>query len=326
MSAFCNLPFTKLRIKSNGDVSFCCIQKAILGNIIQNTLNEIWNGDIAKDVRKITNSGDMHNSCFRRFCPHEIKQRYPGNSVALPQPEYIDLDLPNTHCNVGGINPNQEHPACIMCPRSSTNFIPEDDRVDEICDKLTGYISHLKKLHIQGIAEPFWKGRIFQTIDRLKFEDHKNKVVLSTFTNGTLFFDKYQDQFIKKCPLSLLYFSLDAATPETYKKIRVLDAFNSVIDNIKSYNSKRNKVTQMMIITYNVNVINLEESFQVLKIAKDCGADAIEFNSTDPCDDQMKAFTVNSFNSKKFRIKQIEIEQECKKLKLNYKFIKPIFT
>lgn len=320
--SYCNLPFNKIRIKSNGDVSFCCIQDAILGNLLKSSLEDIWMGQISEEVRSAVNSGNMHYSCASKFCPHEFSKRKPETSSPMNLPMFIDLDLPNTHCNIGGKNPNKKNPACIMCPRSSIKFKPEEDRVNDICLKIKKYIINLRKIHIQGIAEPFWKNRIFEVMDLLELQKHP-KVIVSTFTNATLFKESQQDKFLS-IPSSFIYFSLDAATSETYKKIRILDVFELVIKNIKRYNIKKSS-NQKSVLACNVNLHNLSETTEIVKIGKQLNFNWVEFNSTDPCDDSMKDFCCNRNNNYLFKEKQKEIESISHKIGIKVSFIKPIF-
>jgi hypothetical protein len=151
-NTFCTLPFTRIRITSEGDVGFCCIHKPVVGNVLLQSFEDIWHGPLAEEVRKVTTQNKLRSSCAGRNCPYEFAQRKYQMAVKSPYPTRIDLDLPNTHCNIGGTNPSQDSPACIMCPRSSIYFRPEEDRVMEICERIKPYIRHLSNLHIQAVS------------------------------------------------------------------------------------------------------------------------------------------------------------------------------
>ena len=208
-----------------------------------------------------------------------------------------------------------------MCPRSSINFIPEKDEVEKVCFSIKNYIGKIQKLHIQGIAEPFWKDRIFEVMEILETKKYPN-LKISTFTNGTVFNDSKQDRFLSECSYSLVYFSLDASSKEKYKKIRILDAFDHVVKNIEKYNKKKNE-RHNSVLCCNVNIHNLNETNEIVKLGKNLNFDWIEFNSTDPCDKNMD-FVVNFKNNNLFAQKQKEIENLGKEIKIDVRFIKPI--
>lgn len=51
----CAFPFYTLAIHANGDVSVCCVdweKKTKLGNVNTETLTEMWNGEVLKNIRK----------------------------------------------------------------------------------------------------------------------------------------------------------------------------------------------------------------------------------------------------------------------------------
>lgn len=304
-------------------MGFCCIQKPTVGNILESSFEDVWNGAVAKDVRAVTERGKLHESCDTGFCPYAYQQRAAAKGNKLEYPRFIDLDLPNTHCNIGGTEPSPESPACVMCPRSAIDFRPEEDRLDAICDEIKPYLIHVKKLHIQGIAEPFWKRKVFEVLDRLEFEKHHNRILFSTFTNATIFNKKIVSEYTRRCPKSYTYISLDAATAETYEKIRRVKAFNTVVENTIEFGINR-KPNQFLICANNINTFNVGEVTGMIDIAVKARADWVEFNSTDPCDHTMVEFTVNQKNRELFAEAESKIQKHAAKTGMAVRFIKPL--
>lgn len=322
---FCNLPFTRIRITSEGDVGFCCIHNPIIGNIVTEDFETIWNGPVAENIRKVTKQNKLHSSCSGRNCPYEFGDRQHISVVKERFPTRIDLDLPNTHCNIGGIKPSEDSPACIMCPRSSAYFRPEEDRVLDICRKIKPYIKHVSRLHVQGIAEVFWKGRLFEVLDALDFESYKDKVEFSTFTNGTIFHKNVRDEYMRRCPISTTYMSIDAATDETYRKIRIVNSFNKVVDNFIGFGLERGR-TNKLVCANNINIFNVLEVEGMIDIAYRANVDWIEFNSTDANDDSMLSFVANSENMHLFQEAEKKIVNKCSNLGMRYCILKPLDT
>ena len=80
----CTQPFFTLAVRSNGDVAPCCIDwvgGTILGNINQETLEEIWNGDRMFEFRKMHLEGrrDENESC--RNCEFLRSDHYTRDTV-----------------------------------------------------------------------------------------------------------------------------------------------------------------------------------------------------------------------------------------------------
>ncbi len=54
-------------ITENGNVIICCTNTAILGNINTQSIEEIWNGPVALDIRKSFIHGRM-KGCVQQAC------------------------------------------------------------------------------------------------------------------------------------------------------------------------------------------------------------------------------------------------------------------
>lgn len=67
----CPYPFHTLSIKSNGDVLVCCIdwlRGTKVGNVFENTLEEIWNGKLLYQFRKMHIEGRRSNNLSCEHC------------------------------------------------------------------------------------------------------------------------------------------------------------------------------------------------------------------------------------------------------------------
>ncbi len=327
-TAFCELPFTKIKVNSEGDVSSCCWQYySTLGNVLKQPFDEIWNGVVAKQIREQTSAGKLHTLCNVLHCPYKFKdiskEMHEFNHIEYPTD--IEIDLPNTHCNIGSAIPSKEDPACIMCPRSSYNFKPHKDLLNKVLKRIKFLMPYLKHIHIQGIAEPFFKERFFEVVDILEFKKYSKQCRLSIITNATLFSQKIRDRFRELCPWTDVIFSVDAATSETYQKVRVIDALDFVKNNIKSFCSERNKETQKVKITNNINVLNVHEVEQMVELASWCGADYVEFNATDPVNGPIDSLLVNSSNAITFQNAQEKAITKAKELNIPIIFVKSLY-
>lgn len=64
----CAYPWVNLFVKLDGSVRHCCHQDPI-GNLKSQTLDEIWNSELAQEIRAGIASKNLHTACQRVNCP-----------------------------------------------------------------------------------------------------------------------------------------------------------------------------------------------------------------------------------------------------------------
>ncbi|HWL04732.1 MAG TPA: radical SAM protein [Xanthobacteraceae bacterium] len=76
---YCRDPWDTAVILGNGDVRACCIPAAELtmGNLHENSMEEIWNGERYMDLRRRVNTPDAPGAC--RHCPRRRIGNNPGS-------------------------------------------------------------------------------------------------------------------------------------------------------------------------------------------------------------------------------------------------------
>jgi hypothetical protein len=280
IDTFCRLPFSKIKVSPHGDVRMCCYQSGSLGNLLQQEITDIWDNVLAQEIRTTTRALELHSLCAGwGGCPFLTRTRSPIKvRVTHHLPTELEFDLPNTNCNIGGLKPTPET-ACFMCPRADPQFRPHEDHTMELIERLRPLMPSLTHLRVQGTAEPFWKDQVFDILASLGFYEYREKCLFSTYTNGTVFDPDRQSRFIDLCPNSALFFSIDAATSETYEKIRRMSVFHRVIENIRSF-VRHKGPNQRVEIANNLNLYNLHEAVQMVELAHDVGVTCVQFNPT----------------------------------------------
>lgn len=147
--AFCPLGWNGIYIDPNGDVHSCCVSKNSLGNINQQTVEDILIGDSAISTRKQMLSGTIVPGC--KFCypekrtsptlrenwvahyRHQDRSQYESpNNFRL---RYADIRLRNT-CNYG----------CIYCGPVLSSFIAKEQKQFPILkeEKISHTIEYFK--------------------------------------------------------------------------------------------------------------------------------------------------------------------------------------
>tara|TARA_Y100000034_G_scaffold134354_1_gene202539 strand:- start:89 stop:1186 length:1098 start_codon:yes stop_codon:yes gene_type:complete len=287
VKTFCDRPFVHMKINHLGRACQCCYQSMSTGDILNAPIEEVWGSQLAKDIQKTTLKNELHPACKGwGGCPYiGLKlENMVGTHEVNPgchYPQVLEVDLPPYHCNIGGENPNEKNPACIMCPRNDPKFVKNPhfhvNRFDEILEKVKPLIPHLKELWVLGVAEPFWKNAIFDSLQKLEYPEHRDKLTVVTFTNGTIFGAKTRERWIHTVKKACVHFSIDAATPETYRQIRRLDFYETIKRNITAY-GRQNVADHEIRICHNINRLNFHELPKMVHEANEMGAHCLDFN------------------------------------------------
>jgi hypothetical protein len=278
---YCCLPYTKLILNSWGEVSMCCHQLTQLGKLTEDTnILDIWNSPLAKEIRSTMDRGDLHPVCTSwNSCPFIVKERtmFPQQMYRRSAyPLYLEICLPDKHCNVGGETPDADNPACMMCRR---NFhIPDQpDLTEFLCEKSKPLMPYLKYLCVLGIAEPFWKDALFRIFEKLDFDRFKHQIEFTTNTNGICLNERVTRRFFEATTMSDLAWSIDAATPHTHQKLRRLDTFDLVTENLRRWVKLREeyggKQKHKVCIYNNINMLNVQEMTRMVELAHEWGVD-----------------------------------------------------
>ena len=161
---------------------------------------------------------------------------------------------------------------CLMCPHS----IGAVDRPKHMDQSYTGmlssFISTADWMQLHGIGEPFASPSFWETLKLLS-----PNCASSINSNFTLLNDSKM-QLLLESNLKTINVSLDAATKETYQKIRRYD-FDIPINNIKKFVAARNDCGKSMPeIFINMTLMreNIEELKDFVALANDLGVDAVE--------------------------------------------------
>jgi hypothetical protein len=335
MKSYCYLPWTRIKIDANGDYQSCCHQSNYYGNLIKENLSieDAFKSQQLREVKVATLNRTLHEGCNNKQCPHYFKSLERNIEVTLNKyPDQIELNLPSTWCNIGGLNPTPDT-TCIMCPRSSVSYMKSQEGIDsteELLDKIRPVIPHVKSFTVLGIAEPFWKGRVFEILDAVDWRAHMEGKWFWTYSNATIFGKKFQDLFLNEYTThSSIGFSVDAASPETYIKIRRLDYYNTVQRNLEMYFNAVSKMEagrDKSFTTYNINILNLHEMEDTLRFSNSIGAERVQYSLTYesvPGIALSNDLLCNENNWQLFWEKQQRVEQLAKELNQQVEFYYP---
>jgi len=244
MLKYCSSAWDTIQIFKNGSVSFCMCSawhhSRPAGNLHRNSLSEIINSTASQ---KFKNSivDQSYRYCNKSLCPqlNQLQIIDTFDSINIPQlPTTISLAV-DSNCNL----------KCASCRNSqvySTEIDPDAKRVfDVLCEEYRNFDQPVM-IYGDGLGDCFASAAWREFLNR---DDLPKCFQFNLTTNGNLL-TKNLDIINKIKPqLHSVIVSLDAATPETYKKIRDGN-FNLVLDGIKELTNLHIPVHTQFVLQY----------------------------------------------------------------------------
>ena len=156
---------------------------------------------------------------------------------------------------------------CAHCLYNETEYSSKNDLTTEQALNLVDELveAGIVAVNLSG-GEVFLRPDTMDIIRRFK----ENNVAVHVFTNGSLLTDEIIDEIAELFNqyTDEVLISLDAATDETFRKIRRSDKFNTICENVKKLTDKG----VFVINSCTMNNINKDEVFDIYKLTKLLGA------------------------------------------------------
>jgi radical SAM protein with 4Fe4S-binding SPASM domain len=131
----------------------------------------------------------------------------------------------------------------------------------------------LQELHLQGLGEPMMHPRFFEMVEYAA----QKGIRVTTNSNVTLLNDRRAERCVTS-GLDCLYISIDAATAETYERIRVRAHFERVLGNLQRIVSARQRLgsaTPRLRIVMVIMRQNLHELPDLVRMAHQLSIESI---------------------------------------------------
>jgi len=214
---FCYKPFEVIQIDGDGDVQLCTCaihMPYTLGNIYQDTLQDIWLSEGANRVRQAVADEDFTYCSWSCDFLHTLPNRPAVLPVVQDFPKTIKLNM-DLSCNL-------KCPSCregIIIEKNSTKIDKQIELYNQIIQ--WGMDDPTKILKII----PMGSGEIFASHSGLAFlkllKDYPyNNIKLDITTNGTLIYRNRELLTSIRHLINSFSISIDASTPETYAVVR----------------------------------------------------------------------------------------------------------
>jgi radical SAM protein with 4Fe4S-binding SPASM domain len=247
----CHAPFTSLNFEQNGNVSACCYNRSFsLGKIPDQSIDEIWKGTKANELRKFIKNNDLSGGCsacseviqsgnyqgtkaiyYDEFAPknnwiNDIKNKF--QETPLQMPRLFEFELSNS-CNL----------ECIMCNgyfssaiRKNRELLPpiKNHYEDEFVEQLIPYLPYLTDVKFLG-GEPFLIDIYYKIWDKIIQINSKIKVHITT--NGSIL-NKKTKKYLEQLNAGIIV-SIDSLNKENYEAIRINSNLEEILQNVEYF-------------------------------------------------------------------------------------------
>jgi radical SAM protein with 4Fe4S-binding SPASM domain len=293
----CYAPFTSLYLDQLGNVRVCCQNtEHVVGNIVTESLEAIWNGEKIRQLRQALRQSDLRVGC--QFCEWGFldgnaaggfMKRFdelPVDDESPSFPKRMEFSISNT-CNLECVMCNGEWSSSIRTRREKLPPLPKV-YPDRFFDELRRFLPALERADFFG-GEPFLERETFRIWDMMI------ELGLGTLchvtTNGTQFNSRVE-RVLDALPFSF-QISIDGATAATVESIRRNARFDEVLANARRFLEYAKERGTVFGFSYCLMVPNWHEFGDFLLLADDWDVDVCVNTVTWPVDLSLFQLPIN---------------------------------
>ena len=275
-SCGCEIPFNTLWVGKGGTSRLCDCPDYLnisCGNIGVTDISKVWNSPLAGIIR-LSIANNTYTFCSRETC----------GRLAADKEQTGLLEMKNTKTTNHPLNLNfaSDYACNLHCPSCrkviyAKNNENADLEIKTCIDDLTraGWLDNASSLFVGGGGEVF----LSKNYKRVLYESGSKRKSVVIMTNGTLFTPKEWEKLEGKYESISFMVSVDAATKDTYEKVRCGGRFEVLMENMEflSILRRENKVQRVTVILI-VQRANYKEIPDFIKWAKDHGFDEVSLS------------------------------------------------
>lgn len=295
----CPAPSINLHFSQLGVVTACCFNRSqVLGVYPENTVEEIWRGEPAQELREALSGYDLTRGCEK--CAQQIEARdfggshavfytnyaritadkrrewgmHPeGDPAAAPLPMRLEFNIHNA-CNL----------QCVMCHGLASSSIrshreglpslanPYDER---FVDQIEPFLPYVVEADFMG-GEPFMIPVYRMLWERIAVANPRMRVCI--LTNATILDDSIKELLERiNC---WMHVSIDSVVKETYESIRRGASFDTVMENCRYYRDLMRERGQSSMWRYCPMRVNWREIPEAVRFCNEQGI-LLMFNQVD---------------------------------------------
>jgi hypothetical protein len=230
----CQQVFDSISIHANGDIVCWCVDvngKHVYGNVFTDRIADVYNGPKYKEIREwmLRSRPDtwcpaIDSDCSLRMVPAAADQDTHNYRI-----KHLQLES-TTYCNL----------KCPVCPVETSfkqdphlrktrghQMLPLKTMLDVVAQ-----LSDLEIIDYYDYGEPFLHKDTITFLREVKLA--RPRVYIETSTNGTVMTPAQIQAIATEALMDRLVFSIDGATPESYRKYRVGGSFSKAFGKMKA--------------------------------------------------------------------------------------------
>lgn len=310
----CKHPWAHFEINNpNGDVTMCCNNNTVLGNVNDSSIDEIWNGKTFQATRK-----RMRDEGAHVMCPHTCPVLQGGkkyetldwiNELSEDGEPRINAEINDAEFVEGKVT-LESSPRWLRftysyaCNLDCYHCYQREDakmRIklpDTFMAELPEYAAKAQVIFPFG-GEPFY----FKPV--LEFLEKHNANLETRFyfiTNATLLTEKVYST-IQRLPITCMAASLDAATAESFDTLRVRGKnaeWKTVITNLEKLGTLKKLKNFTFTLSMTLNTVNCEEIEAFVDLALSYDAEPLILLVTNPYQEVGFQKSFLTFSQKQF--------------------------
>ena len=162
---------------------------------------------------------------------------------------------------------------CQTCIRTFRSLEPPADLTLEQVKAITKQFSVLERVVLHGIGEPLLNREIFEIVAYLK-----TRAATVLFNSDAISLTATRALRLIQSGLDEYRVSLDAATRQTYRRLRGVDQFDRVVANVRrlvQLERGRSRSAPRVSLWFTASRANLDELLAFVRLAADLGVDEV---------------------------------------------------
>jgi len=293
--SFCERPWQHFELSSKGNVYMCCPGwlPAPIGEISQGSAFQIWNSDMAQEIRRSVMDGSF-KYCSKLHCPLIAERTLRKRTPQDPGPDLLrdattTPDAParpflTTKAGPQNIVLTYDRSCNLACPSCRLDFVLADKNEQEAIERIQNKLlaegfDDAHSVVLDGAGELLVSKPSRSLLKALGRERYPN-LKFNLITNGQLFNRPCFEEFDLRGRISHLRLSVDAATEATYRVVRRGGDFSRLLLNLAFIDELRQQEGESFIfrLLFVVWARNFREMADFVRLGKGFHPDSIQFS------------------------------------------------
>jgi len=284
----CPNPFVYAEIQGNGDVKTCCYINKSFGNINRNKIDEIWQSEDIKELRKSILDGSYKYCDFQKCAsikkilqnkidttyqiPYELisKAEFEKFEQGFLKPQIVSFEDDLT-CNL----------YCPSC-RSKKYILSSKESLEKFnlqINLLKDIGNRLEELWLCGAGDPFASSSYKKLLTQIDLNIFTN-LKIRIDTNGILLNEEMWEKVLKHIEqkIGLIAVSVDSVTKETYEDLRRGGKLETLLNNLEFLSKMKKQLGFKFLVRMIVQEKNFKEMKEFVKFGLSLDVDWVVFS------------------------------------------------